>query len=190
MSHRPYCAAAALGLLVAALNVGPLFRCPGPAETQPLAAPRVTDAPDATAVRRPTSATTSAATIRPPAPLSDTLEAVPVEASASRRVQSAGFDPGQSFSSLVVPASFSNGPADPDHVGPCPQVDLPAVLRRGRDADGQDTWWHADGSITKRGTRTIAGQAVPFVMRMPATPESVGRDTPVRVVDHEPVVGK
>ncbi len=176
MNHRPYCAAAALGLLLAALSVGPLFRCPGPRESD------ASDPPLAT----------SAAITAPPAPVSETLAVVPVEASASRKVQSAGFTPGgPSFRSRAVPASFSRGPADPDEVGPCPQADLPAVLRRGRDVDGQDTWWHADGSITKRGTRAVAGEVVPFVTRMQAVLERVGRDTPVHVVDeHEPVVVK
>jgi hypothetical protein len=69
--------------------------------------------------------------------------------------------------------------ADPDRVGPCPQAGLPAVIRRGRDSDGRDTWWHVDGSLTKRGWREVAGAPVQVVTRVEAPNKQLaGHTTP------------
>lgn len=56
--------------------------------------------------------------------------------------------------------------ADPDEIGPCPEPGLPPVLRRGRDADGLETWWHTDGSLTKRSTQRVDGEVVPVTVRV------------------------
>lgn len=70
----------------------------------------------------------------------------------------------------VVPASLAvpNDVLDPDQVGPCPEAGLPAVARQGIDVDGAPTWWHADGSVTKRVSQVRDGIAVPVVVRRPA----------------------
>ena len=49
-----------------------------------------------------------------------------------------------------------HGAAPEEDVGACPEryADLP-VLRAGRDQDGWPTWWHADGTITKRAVQRV-----------------------------------
>jgi hypothetical protein len=48
--------------------------------------------------------------------------------------------------------------ADPDRVGECPpwngEAATSPTVRRGIDGDGFPTWWHADGSLTKRVVQT------------------------------------
>lgn len=46
---------------------------------------------------------------------------------------------------------------DPDGVGPCPEAK--AFVRRGIDGDGLATWWHADGSMTKRAVQVLRDAA-------------------------------
>jgi hypothetical protein len=68
---------------------------------------------------------------------------------------------------------------DPDEVGPCPEPGLPPVLRRGRDGDGLETWWHSDGSLTKRSTQRVDGEVVPVTVRvLPARPLGEPEDEP------------
>jgi hypothetical protein len=59
-----------------------------------------------------------------------------------------------------------NEVVDPDRIGSCPEAGLAPVVRQGRDLDGLDTWWHADGSITKRTVTEIGGVAVPAIVRL------------------------
>jgi len=104
---------------------------------------------------------------------------------------------------LVTPASFGGGAAgsaggaavllqgdleveDEDGVGPCPEPGLARVVRRGRDADGWATWWHADGSITKRGVRQVGGELLPFVMRLQPSQRQQGAAVPAA----SPVAGR
>jgi hypothetical protein len=59
---------------------------------------------------------------------------------------------------------------DPDRVGDCPRKGI-AVLRRGIDpADGRPTWWHVDGTITKRGVQRLRDgdvtAEVPIILTM------------------------
>lgn len=72
-----------------------------------------------------------------------------------------------------APAADAGLP-DPDGIGPLPKaagtVSSP-VVRRGRDADGWPTWWHADGSLTKQVEQTLrepdgTPHRVPSVVRM------------------------
>ena len=64
---------------------------------------------------------------------------------------------------------------DPDNLGTCPQwggsTSISPVVRRAIDADGWPTWWHADGSLTKRvlqGVRDAEGNQLkaPAVYRL------------------------
>ena len=71
------------------------------------------------------------------------------------------------------PAPATSAPAiDPDRIGPCPESGLP-VVRQGRDLDGLDTWWHADGSITKRTVTEIEGVPMPAIVRLRPAGERV-----------------
>jgi hypothetical protein len=93
-------------------------------------------------------------------PLSMTSGA-PIEAAPAVAVQSVG------------------GLPDPDRVGPCPEAYASlAVARRGLDEEGRPTWWHVDGTITKRIVQRVREDGreveVPSLLRM--TPRSkVGR---------------
>lgn len=59
------------------------------------------------------------------------------------------------------PVTAVEPPAVPfdEDVGPVPAryADL-EVVRAGRDRDGWPTWWHADGTITKRARQRVVGQ--------------------------------
>jgi hypothetical protein len=136
MNHRPYCAATAGALLVLALTVGNPFRC------------------------RDASGPTAGASSVQSAPQLIPL-VVPLH-----QVQSVSFGDDHVVAQPAGLEVIGHELADPDVVGPCPQAGLPAVVRRARSADGWDTWWHVDGSITKRGVR--AGESLPRVLRVPA----------------------
>lgn len=85
--------------------------------------------------------------------------------------------PGAALRDLLASRAAQGGEPtlpDPDGVGPLPalaaKVESP-VIRRGRDGDGFATWWHADGSLTKRVEQTLRdaeGRAhkVPSVIRV------------------------
>lgn len=149
MNHRPFCAFAAVGLLVAALAVGNPFRCAAPPVPKCPSPQGALPVLPVLPVRAPVS----------PVVLTDVHSDIHSDTGTKPREQ--------------VEASDQAHLPDPDGVGPCPEVGLPRVLRRGRDADGWATWWHADGTMTKRGVRTVAGEAVPFVMRLkPELPPS------------------
>jgi hypothetical protein len=80
---------------------------------------------------------------------------------------------------LGMRAPAPTPPIDRDGIGPCPEAGLPPVVGQGRDQDGLDTWWHADGSITKRTVSEIGGVAVPAIVRLkPAAGRVRGAGTP------------
>lgn len=68
---------------------------------------------------------------------------------------------------------------DPDRVGPCPEAYAHLrVERRGLDEEGRPTWWHADGSVTKRIVQRVRGDGrevdVPGILRLTPRDHFVG----------------
>ncbi len=131
MNRSSMFGALAVGILLLALAVGnpflPLPRraAPGPHATQP-------DGPTAMPASLSTQAIGSV-------PLR--MTAAPAPAAASRDTGAADSDDSSEFATDLP---------DPDRIGPCPRAGI-AVVRRGIDPlDGRPTWWHADGSMTKR----------------------------------------
>ena len=122
-----------------------------------------------------------------------------VPADAGSRAQPRGEparDPNVHQASTVTPApaeiplrmQLGGGAAvaDPDRIGPCPGLGTRAphaspVVRRAVDHDGWPTWWHEDGSLTKRVIQEVREQdgtlrRIPEVMRLTAAGKRPGAD--------------
>jgi hypothetical protein len=159
LDHRPLCAGAAVALLLLSLGVGNPFR----AQRATTADPPVERAETETRWRG--SEMVAPIRSRPALQQEPSTADVP---GAPRVVPAVlGAQPLASHATFVRNEAMGADPvADPDGVGACPQNGLPSVTRRGLDGDGCATWWHADGSITKRGVRQVEGEPMPFVMRL------------------------
>lgn len=124
----------AIGILGAALLCGnPFLPCPDP-DTEP--------AP-------PSEAAAEGRQSPPARPAVETLQAE--EAAGSKGVLPVA---------ALALRPDAHGPGevpDPDGVGPCPEAK--AFVRRGIDGDGLATWWHADGSMTKRAVQVLRDAA-------------------------------
>jgi hypothetical protein len=69
----------------------------------------------------------------------------------------------------------ANASAMGEALGPCPADVASPVVRSGLDADGWPTWWHADGSKTKRVLQHVGGAGVPAIVRMQPAGDRVRR---------------
>ena len=87
------------------------------------------------------------------------------QASLARPVQE-GIEP--AALRLSSPRTASSELPDPDRVGECPREGVfPRVIRRGIDVDRWPTWWHLDGSLTKRVVQNLSDESG-VVVRAPA----------------------